>query len=580
MSLKVVIIGAVAAGPKAGCRIKRLDPSAQVTMLDRDQYISYGGCGIPFYVSGDVADLSGLLSTSFHMVRDAPFFRGAKGMEVLPGTEAIGIDRAAKLVHARDLASGRELELPYDKLVIATGSRPFVPPVPGADLEGVLPVADLHQAQTIKDLVAQGSVGAAAVVGAGATGLEMAEALADLWGIEVHVIEMAGQILPGAADPEMAVMMQTHLARQDDLHLHLGARLERIGDNGQGGVGSVTVDGQEIPVDLVIMATGVRPNVDLARAAGLELAGNGAIKVDPQMRTSDPDIYAGGDCVALPCMLTGRERYMPAGSLANRMGRVIGSNVCGAQDEFPGVLGSFCIKLFGLSLARTGLDEAQAAQAGLDCVAPLVVQADRAHFHPDQKLMYVKLVVEKSTRRLLGLSALGENGDAVVGRVNALAGMLPWGARLEHLANLELAYSPPLGAALDILNAAANTAENLIAGKLRPMTPAEFSRRLAAGPEDDTLFLDMRALDNAAPYLKQLSPRWVHLPQETLAQRLAEVPGDRDLVLICNSGVRSYEAQCLLNQHGLTNTFNLSGGVAAVKASGDPILKSEDPSQD
>jgi len=576
VSLNVVIIGAVAAGPKAGCRVKRLLPDSSVTMLDRDTYISYGGCGIPFYVSGDVADLKGLTSTSFHMERNPAFFKGAKGIEVLTGTEALSIDREAKTVRAKDLATGQEKYLPYDKLVIATGSRPFVPPIPGVDLSGVVPVANLHHAEAIKNAVAQGQVGAAAVIGAGATGLEMAEALADLWGVEVHIFEMAPHILPGLGDAEMARMMECHLAEQEGMNLHLSAKVEAILGDEDGKVRAIKADGVEYEVEQVILATGYRPNSGLAQDAGLELEVGGGIKVNKFMQTNDPDIYAGGDCVSLTNLITGKPMYIPAGSLANRMGRVIATNVCGGQATFPGAVGSFCIKLFGLSLARTGLNQAQAEQEGLECVAPLVVQADRAHFHPDNKLMYLKLVVEQGTRRVLGLTALGENGDAVVGRVNAVAGLLAKGAVLEDISNLELAYSPPLGAAVDVLNAAANTCENMLAGKLRPMPPEEFSRRLAEGVGGNTVFLDMRAIDNAKPYLECLAPQWCHLPQETLTQHLDEVPRDKDVVLVCNSGVRSYEGQVMLDAAGIHNTYNLSGGVAAVKKWGEPILPVKD----
>lgn len=572
MSLNVVIIGAVAAGPKSGCRIKRLLPDASVTMLDRDNYISYGGCGIPYYVSGDVAELKGLLSTSFHMERNAAFFQGAKGIEALPGTEALAIDRAAKTVRVRQLASGAERDLPYDKLVIATGSQPFIPPIPGADLEGVYPVANLHHARAIKDMVAQGQVGATAIIGAGATGLEMAEALADLWGVETHVLEMAPQVLPGLLDPEMARMLATHLSAQEGVNLRLGARVERILGNQEGRAVGVVVDGQTLDVDLVILATGVRPHSALARAAGLEIAPNGGIEVNERLQTSDPDIYAGGDCVSVRNILTGQAMTLASGSLANRMGRVIATNVCGGAATFPGAVGSFCIKLFGLSVARTGLDQAKAAAAGLEAVAPLVVQADRAHFHPDQRLMYLKLTVEKATRRVLGLSALGENGDAVVGRVNAVAGLLPLGVTVDAISNLELCYSPPLGAAVDVLNAAANTVDNLLAGLLRPISPQEFAQRLAARGDGQCVFLDVRGLDNAAPYLEALSPAWVHIPGESLSQRLGEVPRDKEVVLVCNSGVRSYEAQRVLEAAGLTNTVNVSGGVAAVKKWGEPII--------
>lgn len=571
VNLNVLIIGAVATGPKAGCRIKRLMAQAKVTMLDRDQLISYGGCGIPYYISGDVSELETLMSTSFHMVRDARFFQGAKGVEVLTGVEATAIDRAAKKVAVRDVGGGGERELSYDKLVIATGSRPFIPPVPGMELERVLPVANLHQAETIQNLVAKGQVGTAAVIGAGATGLEMAEALSDLWGVETHVFEMADHVLPGLLDAESAAMLQSHLAAQEDLHLHMGQTLEAIIDDGKGGAAGVRAGGKEYPADLVIVATGVRPNSELAAAAGLEVGQSGGILVNQSMQTSDEDIYAGGDCTATRSLITGQEVYMASGSLANRQGRVIGSNICGGDAKFPGAVGSFCIKLFGLSAARTGIDADQAKKLGLEVVAPLVVQSDRAHFHPDVQLMYVKLCVERGTKRVLGCTILGESGDAVVGRVNALAGLIAQGADLSQVSNLEMCYSPPLGAALDIINAAANTCENLLDSTLRSMSLKEFTKRLEAG-NGDTIFLDMRAIDNAAPYLEALSPRWVHLPQETLTQHLDEVPRDKDLVLVCNSGARSYEGQVMLDAAGIENTFNLSGGVAGVKKSGTPII--------
>lgn len=580
MDPKVVIIGAVAAGPKAACRIRRLNHKAQVTMVDRDDMISYGGCGIPFFVSGDVADLNDLRKTAFHMVRDEEFFRGAKGVEVMTRTEALSIDRGAKEVLVRDMVSGQEQRLPYDKLLLTTGTKNIIPPIPGVDLTGAMPVGNLHQAQAIKEMAAKGQVETAVIIGAGATGIEMAEALNDLWGIEVHIIEMADQVLPGLLDEDLAAMMAAHLRTQEDLHLRLGSRVESILGDDEGRVRAVLCDGEEIPTDLVLLTTGVSPECTLAKDAGLAVNPRGAVMVDEYMRTSDPDIYAGGDCVAVKHLITGEHVTIAAGSLANRQGRVAGTNICGGSDRFEGVVGSWCMKAFGLSVARTGLGVKQAEEAGLEFVCPMVVQSDRAHFHPDQKLMYLKLQAEKGTRRVLGACALGENGDAVVGRINTVAGMIAKGALVEDLSNLELAYSPPLGAAMDILNAAANTADNMLAGRLQSLTPAEFAERFAQGREDPehskTLFMDVRRLPDAEPYVKSLSPLWVHLPQEQLAERLEEVPKDRDVVLICNTGGRSYEAQCLLKQTGFDNTYNLCGGAAAVHKWGEPILPSED----
>ncbi len=570
MSLNVVIIGAVACGPKAGCRLKRLVPEAKVTMIDRDDLISYGGCGIPYYVSGDVPDLKGLLSTSFHMTRDAAFFKGAKGIDVLTRTEALAIDRERKVVRIKNLDTGEEDALPYDKLVLATGSRPNVPPIVGADLPGVWPVGNLHQAEAIKRIISQGRVNAAAVIGAGATGLEMAEAMADLWGIETHVFEIAPHILPGVLDADIARMVEAHLAK-NEINLHLGHRIERFEGDDQG-VERIVTDQMTLDVDLVVLAAGVQPNGELAAAAGLLTDERGSIVVDETLRTSDPDIFAGGDCVANKCLVTGGTVYVPSGSLANRQGRVIGTNLAGGHATFPGVAGSFVIKLFGLGVAKVGLGVERATQAGLDAVGVLVVQADKAHFYPDFELMYLKLIVEPDTRRVLGLMGVCDHGDALAGRISAVAALMPYQPTITEISNLEVPYSPPFASALDILNAAANTAENLLEGRLKDISPEEFSRLLAERDQGEWAFIDVRAMDNAAPYLEALAPHWMHFPQEQLDGLVDKLPRDKKLVLICNSGVRSYEAQRQLAREGRTDAVNLAGGVAAVKKWGESIL--------
>lgn len=575
MSFKVVIIGAVAAGPKAGSRLKRVLPSAQVTMVDRDPVISYGGCGIPYYVSGDVSDLKALRETSFHMVRDEAFFAGAKGMDVLAGWEAVGLDRAAKTVAVRCLADGEERTLDYDKLLLATGSRPNSPPIPGLDLDGVLPVADLHHAETVKSALAKGQVGAAAVIGAGPTGLEMAEAMADLWGVEVHVFEMADQILPGLVGRDLALMAQHHLTEQE-VTLHLGAKVARLEDDGQGRVAAVVHDHGRTEVDLVLVAAGVRPDTALAEAAGLELADNGGIKIDDQLRTSDPDIYAAGDCVALTCGLTGRALSVASGSLANRMGRVAGTNLAGGEDPFPPVYGNWIMKIFDLAVGKVGLTADTARKLGLDPVQALVVAGDRAHFYPGLDLMYLQLTADRTTGRIIGLEGLSGNGDALLARLNALAGLMPSGPDVAAVANLEMAYAPPFSAALDVLNSAAGALDNVLAGRLTYVRPEEFAALLEQ-PDGRTVFMDVRDIRNARPYLDALADRgWTHLPQETLADRVDEVPRDKRIITMCNAGSRSYEALITLREAGITEVTNLAGGIAAVKKIGQPIIPGGD----
>ena len=327
MSEKIVIIGGVAAGPKAACRVKRLMQDAQVNIIDQDTLISYGGCGIPYYVSGDVSDESELRATSFHMVRNEDFFRNAKGIEVLCATRAVAIDRQNRQVRVQAVDGGQERDIPYDKLMLATGSQPFVLPIPGVDLDGVFTISNLHRAIEIKRRIARGMVSKAVVIGGGAIGLEMAEALTDLWEVETTVVEFMDQLLPRIVDFPMAAMLARHM-RDKGVTIHLGeGAAEILGEDGK--VTGVRTGKRILECDLVIMAAGVRPRSELARAAGLSVSPQGAIVVNERMQTSDPAIYAAGDCVELRHLISGKKIYAPLGSLANKEGRVVGDNMAG-----------------------------------------------------------------------------------------------------------------------------------------------------------------------------------------------------------------------------------------------------------
>ncbi|RJR43930.1 MAG: pyridine nucleotide-disulfide oxidoreductase [Deltaproteobacteria bacterium] len=570
---RIVIIGAVALGPKVACRLKRLRPDFSVTMVDQDEYISYGGCGIPYYISGDLSDIKELMSTSFHMLRTPDFFEDAKDVRVMTRTRALGIDRRAKTVRLRRLDTGLEEDLPYDKLVLATGSRARRLEVPGGDLPQVMRVANLRDALAVREKIAQGQVAKAVIIGAGALGLEMAEALGDLWGVETTMVEIAPQVLPGVLDPGLARMVLKNLEDHDvTVHLQEKVREIRAGE-GEHALQVVTAN-RVLEADLVLTALGVMPNSQLAADSGLAVSPQGGIVVNPRLQTSDPDIFAGGDCIENTHLLTGKRVYFPSGSLANRQGRVIGTNLAGGDAVFPGIVGSFTVKIFNMAVAATGLSLAAALAEGLDAVSALVIQADRAHFFPGQDLMYLQLVVEKMTRRLLGAQGLGSNGDALVGRVNSIAALLSRGALLEELSNLEVAYSPPFAAALDIVNATANTAENILDGFNRTVDVAEFEKCFLTEQAGDLVCLDVRGAANAAPYVDLFGARWLNIPQETLKDRLAEIPADKRLIVVCNSGVRSYEALRQLETAGLCNAVNLQGGVAALKKSG--LLGSEE----
>lgn len=571
MSLRVVVVGGVALGPKAACRIKRVAPDAQVTLVDASKLISYGGCGIPYYVSGDVSEHQQLQETSFHMVRDEEFFKSCKDFTVHTETRALSIDRKAKtvLVQAQD---GTQSTLPYDKLVLGTGSTPRQLPIPGRELDNVFTVATLDEAIRIKEQVAGGKVSSAVIVGAGFIGLEMAESFADMWGIQTTVVEVADQIMPGFLSPVMATIAHKHL-EEHDVTVHTSEMVQSIeGENGR--VTRVHTTKRTIDADLVILAVGVIPNDTLAREAGLLCSDRGGIIVSKTMQTSDPDIYAGGDCVLTENMVTGKLGYYPLGSLANRQGRIIGTNVAGGRETFDGALGSFIIKLFDYAFAGTGLSLPVALREGFDAFSTHVIMSDHSHFYPDRDMVSLEIVVEHHTGRVLGLQGACQNGDSVKGRVDALAAILKFRPTLRDVSNMEMAYAPPFGSAMDVLNAAANAAENILNGRAVPVQPLEFAKLWENRVQENLLCIDTREWGNAEPFATRYPEFWKNIPQGQIRNRLDEIPRDKKIVLLCNTGGRSYESQVILRHAGFMEPVNLQGGMGFIKQIGF------DPSQD
>lgn len=560
MSENIVVIGGVALGTKSACRLKRIKPEMNVILLDKDDKISYGGCGIPYYVSGDVAEADALQSTAFHMLRDETFFQDVKGFDVKTGVEATKIDRAAKKVIAKD-RDGNELEFDYDKLVIGTGSRPKNLGIKGQELGNIYSVGNLHDAVNIKNLIASGGVEKAVIVGGGFIGLEMAESLADMWGIETSVIEVCDQIMPGFTGPAMATMAQRTM-ENNDVTFFLNEKVVEF--KGDGNVSEVVTDKRTIEAELVIMAVGIVPNAEIAKDAGLETGPTGGIVVNEKLQTTDPDIYAGGDCAELVNMLNNKPGYYPLGSIANRHGRVIGSNLAGIPQTVDGVVGSWVLKMFEYCLGGTGLTLSAAKEAGYDAISIMMCQMDRAHFYPENHLMTLELVVDQSTRQVLGIQGLGTGGDALLGRINTIAGILKYKPVLEDISNLEFAYSPPFSAAMDIINALANIADNVIAGRLNPATTEEFSQFWNDRENGDYFFIDCREKPDATPYMEKYPGIWNNIPQGEIKKRLDEIPKDKKLILVCNTGMRSYEAQINLAEMGFTNTKSVFGGVKMV----------------
>jgi NADPH-dependent 2,4-dienoyl-CoA reductase/sulfur reductase-like enzyme/rhodanese-related sulfurtransferase len=570
MSEKIVIIGGVAAGPKTACRVKRLMPDAQVTVIDMDSLISYGGCGIPYYVSGDVSDEKELRSTSFHAVRDEQFFADAKGVTVLTRTRALAINRQEKTVKIESIDNGELNQIPYDKLVLATGSTPNRLSIPGAELEGVYTVTDMHKAIAVKNDLAQGKVGKAVVIGGGAIGVEMAEALADLWDIETTVLEYMDQLLPRIVDPPFAAMLEKHL-RDNSVNVYTGDSATAIEPDDSGRVCRVVTPQRTIEADLVIMSVGVRPRSDLAKEAGLLVSPHGTIVVNNRMQTSDPNIYAAGDCIETVNLVSGAKNHAPMGSLANRQGRIVADNIAGIPSRFDGWIGSFIMKAFECCIAGTGMSLAAARAHRFDAEVAITAQSDRAHFFPTQAIIMLQMVFDKTSRRVLGFQGFGPMNDSILARINAAAALIAKGATIEDFSNLEMAYAPPFSTALDALNATANVADNLAAGRLRTISIEDYLAWMKASPSSRPhwVTLDIRHPKEAAEFVNVFSEDlWKAIPYVEIRARYSELPDDKTVVIICDAGTRSSEVQTFLDSVGRTNNLVLGGGFNAIRRIG------------
>lgn len=553
---RILIIGGVATGAKAAARARRRDPHAEITIVERGRFLSYAGCGMPYYIQGQVADFHELMSTPVGVIRDGAFFQNVKDVRVLNQTLAERIDRAGKQVQVIQVASGEKTALPYDKLVLATGGIPLEPRIEGTNLNHVFRLNLPDDALAIREAVEHGKVQRAVLIGGGLIGLETAEALVER-GIHVTIVEMLDQLLPAMLDWEVAAFLEKYL-RGRGLDIKLGQKVTRLEGDGAGNVARVHTDVETIEAQLVLVAIGVRPNVQLAKDAGLALGPTGAIAVNEQLQTSDPDIYAGGDCVECTHLLTGQKVFVPLGSTANKHGHVIGDNVTGGNSTFPGVLGTTVFKVLDYNLARTGLTEKQARGLGRDVLTALVPGPDRAHYYPTAANLLVKLVAEASSGRLLGAQVLGP-GDAVK-RIDVIATALTFGATIDQVPELDLGYAPPYSSAVDPLAHAANVLRNKRDGLARAITPQQLKTRLDSN--EPFVLLDVRT-PKERDEVQLPDRRVVWIPLGQLRKRSGELPRDREIVCFCKVSQRGYEAQRVLDGQGFTSARFLDGGLLA-----------------
>ncbi len=538
MNKKIVIVGGVAGGASCAARCRRMDETAEILMLDRGPYVSFANCGLPYYVGDVITDEAKLL------VANPALFRDRFNIEVRTEHEVTAIDREAREIDVKELATGRTYRESYDALVLSQGAAAVRPPLPGIDLPGIFVVRTVPDSRHIRAWIDAKAAKSAVVVGGGFIGLEMAENLMHR-GIAVTVVEMLDQVMP-PLDPEMAKPVQQHLEKHG-IKVALGDGVAGF-ESRDGQLVVNTKSGAQHTGALVILAIGVRPETALAKAAGLELGERGGIQVDERMRTNDPNIWAVGDAVEVKDVVTGESCLIPLAGPANRQGRIAADVICGRDSKFRGVQGTAICGVFDLAVAGTGASEKSLLRAGItDYDKVYLHPANHVGYYPGAKPINLKLIFRKSDGRILGAQAVGEAG--VDRRIDVIATAIQFGGTVFDLEESELCYAPQFGAAKDPVNFAGMIAANSLRGDL-PL--ADWKQLLP----DSAVLVDVRDPDE---FEEGHIAGSINLPLNELRARLDELPRDRELWLYCRVGQRGYYATRLLMQHGF-QVKNLPGG--------------------
>jgi len=530
-------VGGVAGGASCAARLRRLDESAAIVILDRGYYVSFANCGLPYFVGDVIQPESKLLLAS------PDLFRERFNIEVRLRNEAIAIDRDAHCVVVRNVDSGQEYRESYDALVLSPGASPVRPPLPGIGLPGIFTLRSVPDSEDIRDWIDSKHPKRAVVIGGGFIGLEMAENLVHR-GMDVTIVEMADQLMP-PIDPEMAEYVRRHLASH--LSLHLGDAVAAFEEAADGLVVN-TRSGAGFPAGIVLLAIGVRPESDLARSSGLAIGDRGGIRVDSQMRTSDPDIWAVGDAVEVKNRLTGQWELTPLAGPANRQGRIAANVIGGRDSHFSGVQATAVCGFFGLTVALTGATEKTLRRAGLEDYRVVYLHPNQhAGYYPGARPVHLKLLFRASDGVLLGAQAVGEEG--VERRIDVIAMAIQMGATIFDLEEAELCYAPQYGSAKDPVNLAGMVAANVVRGDVEIASWSELD-------DTDAFLLDVREVEEfRAGHVDGA----LHVPLEKLRSRFTELPRDREIWVYCRAGHRSYYACRFLAQNGF-RVRNLSGG--------------------
>jgi NADPH-dependent 2,4-dienoyl-CoA reductase/sulfur reductase-like enzyme/rhodanese-related sulfurtransferase len=541
--MKVVIVGGVAGGATAAARIRRMSESAEITLIERGPYVSFANCGLPYFISGDISKRSQLL------LQTPEGFDARYRVNAMLRTEAVEIDRPGKRIKVVSADGERWIE--YDKLLLAQGGNPILPPLPGIDAPHVFKLWTVPDMDRIHTYIQKEQPKTAIVAGGGFIGLEMAEAF-HARGINTTVVELAGQVM-AHMDKEFGAMIKETL-------IHHGIGVET-------GVGIASVnaesrevslsDGRKLPADMVLFSVGVRPELTLAKQAGLAIGTSGGVLVDEHLQTSDPDIYAAGDMTEVLQKISGRRIRVPLAGPANRQGRIAATNLMGGTMKYNGATGTSVVKVLDHTAAVTGLTEKAAKEAGIAFGTVTIHKDHHANYYPGAKLLTLKLVYEKETMKVLGGQAFGAEG--VDKRIDVLATALEGHLSVHELAELDLAYAPPFSSANDPINMVAFVAENAESGYSPVVTPAELFQRYA---RESAMILDVRNLNEFAHgHLDDA----VNIPVDELRYRLDEVPRDKDIFVHCKVGFRGHLATRTLLENGFDRVWNVTGGWLSIQ---------------
>lgn len=541
--MKVLIIGGVAGGATAAARLRRLDEKAEIIMFEKGPHVSYGACGLPYFLGHRLIDDENKL-----IVRTPEKFIKRNNIDARVNNKVMSIDRDKKSVEVEDLNTGKKYHESYDKLLISTGSTPFRPKISGIDLDGVFTLWDIPDALKINTYIKEKKVKRVVIVGGGAIGLETTENLAEL-GIAVTIVELSDHLI-APIDSDMAVQVLKYV-REKGIRVILGDGVTAIEKIDAGF--SVKLKESAIETDMIIMSVGARPQSELAKEAGLLVNERGFIKTDRYMRTSDPDIYAVGDVTEVKNFITGQPASVALAGPANKQGRIAADNIAGITSRYGGIQGTGVLKIFDMTVAFTGVSEKEATRLGLKYDKVLVYHSPNAGYYPGGLEMAMKIVFEVPSGRILGTQIVGYKG--VDKRCDVLAASIRLGATAHDLTELELAYSPPFGTPRDAVNTVGYVIENILTNKLKNV---EWSSVEELPGEEEAIFIDVRG-EGDYSVSKIKIDGFERIPLEELRGKLSQLDKKKPIYVHCNNGKEGYFASCIMKQEGF-DVSNIDGG--------------------